>query len=267
MKRNIYIVLSLLIIALLFNACKNNPTASTPNNGTGSSYFPNGDGTNYKYSIVQTDSAKNQTSGTRSATYSGTTIRGSITYQNEIDTIQFSLFSAVTRSLFVKNYNNNNAVMISIDTTGFSDLVPDTLRQYISMDQNITIFQFPFQSGSTWPVFNMSLKLGVLSINLVSVTANYIGTEQVALNLTSGNVTQTAARIQYTLKLTIPNPNNIFAAPLTSTYLATAWVADNIGIIKVQGNSTLLDAFTGLGINFADTTSTITQSLISYNIK
>jgi hypothetical protein len=87
------------------------------------------------------------------------------------------------------------------------------------------------------------------------------------LGLATGTVTLSAAKIQYTLNLQIPNPNSIKATPSKSTFTANAWFADKIGIVKIDGNAAILDTFTGNGINFADTTSTVTQSLIGYNIK
>ena len=78
--------------------------------------------------------------------------------------------------------------------------------------------------------------------------------EQVSLSLSSGTVTQTA-QVQYTIKLNIPNASNPLAGTVSSTYTAYAWFANNIGIVQIQGNATLLDAFTGNGINFADPTS------------
>ncbi len=264
MKKNIILIVLLISTALLFDECKNNSTGPQNSPNSSDNYFPNTDGTYYKYSVVRTDSSGTQTSGTRSATYSGTTKMGSVTYQNEIDTISIGIFSAISTSLFLKN---SSGVYFAIDTTGLSQTIPDSLKQYIQMDATINIFQFPFTDGQTWPVFNMSLKFGSISFNLVKVVAYYKGIEPLTLNLTSGTVTQNAAKIQYNLILSIPNLSNPFAPPTTSSYTAYAWVVNNIGVAQVQGTGTILDAFTGGGINFADTTSIVSQSLISYSIK
>ncbi|MCL5030571.1 MAG: hypothetical protein M1480_16285 [Bacteroidetes bacterium] len=264
MKNSKFVLIVLMSSALLFNACKSNSTAPQTTNGTGSTYFPNSNGTYYKYSVVKTDSTGAQASGTRSTTYNGTTTLGSTTYQNEIDTITFGNFSTTSTSLFVKN---NNGVYFAIDTSGLSETIPDSLKQYIQMDAQLTAFQFPFQDGVSWPAFSMSLKLGTLTFNLVKVMAYYQGVEQIPLNLSTGTVTKSAAKIQYILTLSVPNLSNPFAAPTTSNFTAYAWLVDNVGVAQMQGNGTILDAFTGGGIHFADTTSTVTQSLISYNIK
>ena len=263
MKKTVLVITGLFLSALLFNACKSNST-SPQTNTTSGNYFPNSDGTYYKYSVVRTDSTGAQESGTRSTTYSGTTLYGSTTYQNEIDTISFGNLTTTSTTLFVKN---SNGVYFAIDTTGLSATIPDSLKQYIQLDAQITAFQFPFQDGGSWPVFSLSLKLGNLTFNLVKVMAYYKGTEQLPLNLSSGTVTKTAAKIQYILTLSIPNLSNPFAPPTTSNFTAYAWLVDNVGVAQMQGNGTILDAFSGGGINFSDTTSTVTQSLINYNIK
>jgi len=262
MRKLKVLFISLASLALLFNACKSNSTSNSPSNGPGNSYFPNSNGTSYKYSVTKTDSAKNTTSGTRSTTYSGTTTLNGVVYQNEIDTLSFSGLSFVTNSLFVKT---GDTVYFAIDTSGLSQVIPDSLRQYITISSGIKAFQFPFVQNTSWQVFNLGLNISGFAVNLVSVSGTYIGTEQVPLNLTSGATNMSAAKIQYTLTLKIPTANPLVFN--TKTYTAFAWMANNVGMIQMEGNGAILDAFTGAGINFADTTSNITQSLISYNIK
>ncbi len=263
MRRSISFVLILLVSAILFNACKSNSTSPQPPASSGN-YFPNGDGTNYKYSVTKTDSTGNTASGTRSTTFLGTTVLAGVTYQNEIDTISFGNFSASSTSLFLKTASG---VEFAIDTAGLSETIPDSMKQYIQLDAALKVFQFPFQDGQSWPVFNMSLKFGAISFNLVSVTAYYQGMEPVTLNLTSGTVTDNAAKVKYVLTLTVPDLTNPLATPKTYTYTAFAWLVNNIGVVQMQGNGTIMDAFTGGGIHFSDTTATVMQSLVSYNIK
>jgi hypothetical protein len=268
MKKYFYIIISLSSLIFFLSSCKSNSTSpsdnSNNNSNSGGSYYPNTDGTSYKYSIVRTDSAGNKVSGSRAIVYSGTSVVGSVTYQNQIDTTTVAVFVNATHSLFVKD---NNGVSIILDTAGFYGIIPDAYKPYVSVDQTIKIFQSSFLDGNPWTVFDMSLKEGALSLDLVHVAAVYKGMEQVPLNLSTGAVTQSAAKIQYTITLNIPNPANLLATTTNSIYTANAWLADNIGIVQIQGNAMLLDAFTGNGIKFADTTSTITQSLVSYKIK
>jgi hypothetical protein len=269
MKKYFFLFTIVIAIVLSLNACKSNST-SPSDNGTatsGASYFPNTDGTSYSFTAVKTDSANNKASFNRNVIYSGTTVVGTVTYQNEVDTVTVSGVSYVRRSLFLKD---NNGVTVVLDTTGFYKIIPASFQayaQYISVGQSIKIFQSSFQDGTPWSVFDIALKYNSLSLNLVDVTATYKGMEQVSLALSTGTVSQTAAKILYTLTIKIPDPTNILATPATSTYTAYAWFANNIGIIQIQGNATLINAFTGSGISFSDTTSAVSQSLIKYKIK
>jgi hypothetical protein len=69
-----------------------------------------------------------------------------------------------------------------------------------------------------------------------------------------------AVRVKYVLSLTIPNtPDESF-----TTY---AWLSDRIGFIKWEGNAAILNAFTRGSVNLSDTTSVISENLISYDVK
>jgi hypothetical protein len=269
MKKYFFLFAGIIVIVLSLNACKSNSTSSSDNgtSSSGANYFPNGDGNSYSYTAIKTDSASNKTTASRTVTYSGTSVVGSVTYQNEIDTITVGGVSYTTHSLFLKD---NNGVTIVLDTTGFYKIIPASFQQYaqyISVGQTIKIFQSSFQDGTSWSVFDIGLKYNSLSLDLVNVVASYKGMEQVPLTLSTGTVNQSAAKIQYTLTIKIPDATNLLATPATSTYTAYAWFADNIGIVQIQGNATLIDAFTGSGISFADTTGNVSQSLIRYKVK
>jgi len=264
MIKKVILISTVFSFAILFNACKSKSSTEPNTSSVSGDFFPNGDGSSYKYSTVRTDSNGTQTSGTRSTSYSGTTDMNGSTFQNQIDTITFSGYSTVAHSFFLKS---SSSVVYALDTAGLSQTIPDSLKQYIQLDATLKLLQTPFSDGENWPVFNLSLKFGSITFNLVNVTAYYEGMENVPLNLVTGNVTENAAKVKYTLKLTIPNLQNPLSAPYTATYNAYAWFASGIGAIKWQGNSAVLGAFAGSGINIGDTTSTITQSLVSYNLK
>ena len=264
MIKKITLICAVFSAAILFNACKSKSTTEPPTTSVSGDFFPNGDGTAYKYNTVTTDSNGTKTSGTRSTTYSGTTAIGGSTFQNEIDTVTVSGFSTVAHSFFLKS---SAGVEYALDTTGLSQTIPDSLMQYVQLDATLRFLQTPFQDVGSWSVFNLSLKFGSISFNLVNVTAYYEGMEQVPLNLVTGNVTEDAAKIKYVLKLTIPDLQNPLGTPYTATYNAYAWFTSGIGIVQWQGNQAVLGAFSGGGINLGDTTSTVTQSLVSYQIK
>lgn len=262
MKNKIIVVVLLSLSVFMFNACKKNTTE--PSSGVSGNYFPNGDGTHYKFNVEYTDSVGNLHQGTRSTSYSGTSNYGGAVFQKQIDSLSMS---GVTTSFVTLFQKANNEVNYAIDTTGLSNTIPDSLMQYIKLDANLKLLKFPFQDGMTWPVFKVDFQISSFTLTIIKVTAAYKGMEQIPLNLASGTVTKNAAKVEYDFQLTIPDAANPLAPAPTTTFTADAWLVDNIGIVKWQGNGAIIGAFTGSSINFADTTSVVTQSLVSYSIK
>ncbi len=246
----------IILLGLLINACnKDNSTNPPVQNNTG--YFPNGDGTTYTYSIAKTDSNGTQNTGTRSTEYSSTEVKNGTTYQVQIDSINISGVSSVSLSYFRKT---NDSLYYFLDTTGLSASIPDSLRNNVSLDAEMKILSFPVDVNKTWPVFTLSIKYLIFTIPVLTVEGAYDGTENVTLHLNSGDINKDAVRLKYTLSIEVPG------GP-TTEYHASAWLVDGIGIVKWQGNAAILDAFAGGGIDLSDTTSVITQSLTSYDIK
>ncbi len=264
MKKIILLFALIISTGILFNACKNSNSVS-PNTSSGTAvYFPSGDGSNYVYAVQATDSTGGTITGTRSSTYSGTSVINGVTFQKEIDTLAFGTGVHVAASYFKVS---SSEVDYFLDTTGLSTSIPDSLIKYLSFSSTLKAFSFPFQSGQTWDVFDMGLKIGSFNIPVINVTANYLGTQPITLNLTSGQSTQTAAEVNFVLTLTIPNLSNPLATPTQKSYTAVAWLVQNIGIVKWQGSGAVFSAFSGNGVSLGDTTTTVTQTLLSYHLK
>lgn len=267
MKNKSFFILLILVMLGLSSCNKNSNNVTGPENASSESiilstdYFPNSDGSNYKYSVTGINSNKANVSGTSVIWYNGTSTLGGVIYQKEIDTVLVSPMQGVFTAYFIKT---KSGVNFAFDTSGLSNFIPDTLLKYISFSTVFNAFDF---TSKTWNVFTMDLKYGIFPvIHLVNVSAASVDTENVVLNLSGVNQTFSAAKVQFTMTLNIPDPSNILTIK-TSTYTAFAWLAPNIGIIKWQGTGALIEAFSGQGINFSDTTASYTQSLISYNIK
>lgn len=256
MKKLLSGFIIIMILSLLVSACnKDNSTNPPVQNYTG--YFPDGDGTTYTYSIAKTDSNGTQTTGTRSTEYSGTEVKNGTTYQVQIDSFNISGLSSVSLSYFRKT---NDSLYYFLDTTGLSSSIPDTLQNNISLDKEMKVLSFPVNENKTWSVFQLSIKYAIFNLNVLTVDGAYDGTENITLNLNSGDTNKDAVRLKYTLSINVPG------GP-TTEYNAFAWLVDGIGIVKWQGNAAILDAFAGGGIDLSDTTSVITQNLTSYNVK
>jgi hypothetical protein len=274
MIKKIVLLLSIAGLIFITSCSKSDNIAGNDGGGNNATdttnYYPNKNGNYYKYSIESTDSNGTKSTGTRSATFNGTKMILGTEYQVQVDSTTLANVSTTNESYFRESQPNasdpNYGVYVYLDTSGISEFIPDSLSQYLQISNEMIIYSFPLTAGKTWPVFSVKLDFGIAAIQLVSVNATYLGIENVTLNLVSGSKTMSAAKIKYDLTLTIPDANNIFGTPSTQVFSANAWLVKNIGPVKWSGNATLLNAVVSGDIQLADTTGTISQSLIGYKV-
>jgi len=264
MRFKTFIVVIGLLTGLLLNACKEETTA--PGNGnTSENYFPNSNGTYYKYNFERTDSTQAKIPGTRSSTYQGTQMLGPTSYQVQIDSVIIAGQPFTSNSYFRKT---DGGVYYFLDTTGLSETFPDSLKaylQYITFDSEFRFLPLSVVNAQPWDVFKMNFQLSALTISIIGVKGYYEGKEPVKLNLNTGTVSKEAVKLKYELTLSIPNLQTFQVQ--TSTFDAFVWLVDGIGIVRWEGNAVILGTFGGQGISFGDSTSSIAQSLVQYDIK
>jgi len=256
------ILLSLFaVLAFGYWGCKKSESEGPTSPGTTENYFPNNEGTSYKYSYSRTDSS-GQSNGTRTTYYKGSiTIKGT-SYKVQIDSLNLSASLQVDTSYF---RTTSAGTYFFIDTTGFAASITDPslipLIPFVTIDNELLAYSFPLQAGKSWPVFKITLTSPIVA-TVVDVSAVVVGTESITLNLPSGLTNKDAVKIKFTLTLRL-NP----LSPIVQTYTANAWLVQDIGPAKWEGSGTLVNVFTGLGIDFADTITVVNQSLIDFSIK
>jgi hypothetical protein len=263
MKKNLILFVLLVGAVCFINSCKKESSSSeNPSAGTDiadASYYPVGDGTSYKYNVARTDSDGTQNSGERTTHYEGTQLIGNTTYQAQIDSINISGITSVSLSYFRKS---ETGVFFFLDTTGLAASTPELIPylQYLTIDSEMRLLLFPIEDNSNWSVFKMTINATGFSFSPVEVTAAYDGKETLTLNLNSGNVDVETIRLKCTLK--------VQTDPLSppQSFSAYCWLAKDIGLVKWDGNGTIVGAFTGNGIDFADTSSTVIMNVTDYNI-
>ncbi|HZW38392.1 MAG TPA: hypothetical protein VFF33_03745 [Ignavibacteriaceae bacterium] len=260
MKKILYIIFSMFII---FVGCKKED-ANPIENSEGNDYFPNNNGNRYVYTIIKIDSTGAQTEGTRTTWYEGTANFNGNNYQNEHDSIVITNQQPVTNITHFRK--TSTGVYYFVDTTGLYQSIPDSLLNYVTISNEIQPFAFPLDDGKKWTVFRLDLNYGPLTLTLIDVQGTFEGKENVTLNLDSGQKTVEAAKVKYELTLKAVNPLNPLLQ-ITSKYNTYAWLAPGIGVVKWEGNATLPNAISGSGVDFSDSTTTITTTLKSYTIK
>jgi hypothetical protein len=226
-------------------------------------YFPNNEGTNYKYTYERIDS-NGQTLGNRISYYLGNKIIGATPYRLQIDSLLTASLSQVDTSFF--RTTQFAGVYYYLDTLGFSATIKDStlasLIPFLIFDTEYLAYRNSMPVGIFWPVFKVNLNYGGALTTLVDVSAAAESMEIISLNLSSGQTNKEALRIKYTMVLRSDSTQ-----ALTKSFFARAWLVSNIGPVKWEGNESLVNLLTGGGLDLRDTSSVVKQSLIDYQIK
>jgi hypothetical protein len=247
MNKNFALILSLIVLII---SCKESTTEPPPN-VTSSDYFPNSDGNYYYYNISADDSSGLVQSGTRKSYYSGDTTLLLTPYQIKVDTFQINVVQSILNSYFRKS---ESGIFYSLDTTGFSSFVPDSLLGSISFSLEYRILFQPLEIFQTWPVFKV--QVNVIQFDVFTIDAQVISKQKIDLTLNDSTVSKDVFTIRYTAKLT----TSLNQPPITFT--AIGEIAEGIGFIRWEGDSEIINFFAGRNIYLPGTY--VIEELSSY---
>jgi hypothetical protein len=248
---------SSLISFLMLTGCGDN-TPTEPTSQNYPDYYPGGIGSTFKYSIVEKDSAGNVLqSGTRNILYSGTYDLNGIVYTTQDDSLDFGSQSSAATYLFRKT---ETAVFYAVDTSQIAQLIPDTLKQYVNLRDEMQLLFYPLTIGSSWSLYRITAEVQPgIEVKILDIVASFVGTEQLAVNLVSQTIVVPSRKVKYTLELF----TEIGSPP--QRYSVFMWYAQNIGLVKFEGNQFVVNIGGG-GITFEPSPNILTQELIEYNI-
>ena len=251
-----YIVITVTVLLLLFSCTSKEPTA--PPSMQVPDYFPNSDGTNYHYTITETDSTGILRTGTRYVLYDGDTLINGTSYKFQIDSVKMGT-EIVER---ISNFRKSEiGVFYFIDTSGFAAALPDTLRNRMTVTSEMQTLLLLLAEGSFWQVFKVTIAVQPgITYAPYRITANYVKEEIVLLHLVGGDLNVTAKKIKYDLEFRL-DPEEP-----SQKFTAFSWVADKIGIIKIEGNAIVVNTILNGEVSLDDSSKTVTQDLIDYNI-
>jgi hypothetical protein len=85
--------------------------------------------------------------------------------------------------------------------------------------------------------------------------------EDLTLNLQTGAAIVRAEKVNYDLDVMI-DPNQT-----AQRFSASAWFAEEIGLVKIEGSSLLINILLTGELNLFDTTATVRHDLLDYDIK
>mgnify|MGYP000262398124 CR=1 FL=1 len=252
------IMLFALLTLLIFISCEEE-TPSEPPATDYPDYYPSSIGSTFKYSVTEKDSLGNLVqSGTRNILYSGTFLLNGINYTTQDDSLDFGSQSSVATYLFRQT---ETAVFYAVDTSQISLLIPDTLKQYVTLRDEMQLLFYPLTAGSSWSLYRITAEVQPgIEVKILDIVASFLGTEQLTLNLTSGTKPVTAQKVKYTLLLY----SDIGSPP--QTYTAFMWFVADVGLVRFEGNQFVVNIGGG-GITFEPSPNILTQELIEYNIE
>ena len=251
-------VIFALLALVIFVGCEED-TPNEPPAQNYPDYYPSGIGSTFKYSVTEKDSAGNLLqSGTRNILFSGTYLFNGINYTTQEDSMDFGSQSSVSTYLVRKS---GTGVFYAVDTSQISLLIPDSLKQFVTLRTEMQLLFYPLTAGSSWSLYRITAEVQPgIEVKILDIVANFDGTEYVQLNIDSINVVVPSRRVKYTLELY----TDIGSEP--QKYSAYMWYVANLGLVKYEGNQFVVNIGGG-GITFEPSPNILTQELIEYVIK
>ena len=198
--------------------------------------------------------------GSRSFRLNGTQTINSNEY---LDCIQTFTLNEIETELRSKFRHTNSSILLLADTSHVSESIPDSLKGQllISVDNEITLLQFPLKKGELWSVIKANVDFGAFKFNILDISGEYLGEETLVLD----NFTESfsAEKFKYELKVNIPELDNPFLSEI-GVYFAEVWFVKDIGIVKMEGCSLFINPLTGSYMDFGDTNKVGRQVLTSF---
>jgi len=259
MKSLIKLVSFFLAGIFIVYSCSEENSTNPPDDENLPIYFPDTEGTNYKYEITESDSNGVSSTGFRAVVYLEDTLINGTRYKIQVDSTQSNLQLSVTSSYF---RTTETGVFYYVDTTGFTNILPDSLQSSVEIQEEMRAYLFPLSEGTLWPVYRISVELNdLITVNLVDITGKFVADEKLTLDISGETKSVNTKKVEIDFKLRTSLTDSAI------TLNANTWLADNIGIVKMEGSSIILNLITGGGLDFSDIGKTTTQNLIDYDVK
>lgn len=249
-------IFSLLVtgILLVSISCKDNNIINPPIDNK--DYFPAKVGAKYVYNLtIDTSLVLN---GARISDVANTTIISGTEYFVQIDSVIIESALTLDTTYFRKS---NTGVFYFVDTTGLGILVPDSLRNLLKVDTESRLLFFPLQLNQTWPVYQIDITLGGIPIfSPVKTSAKVLGIQQLTVAFRGSQQTIDVYKIEYKLEVQL-DPQT----PAESFY-AYGYIAENIGFVKWEGESFVLNLIRGGRLDLSFPSGFYTEVLNNYFI-
>ena len=252
--------ISLLLAGLFFAySCSEENSTNPPGDENLPVYFPGSEGTFYKYEIIESDSNGITSTGIRNVVYLEDTLINRTRYKLQVDSVQTNVQLSVSNSYF---RTTATGVFYFVDTTGFTIILPDTLQSSTEIQDEMRAYLFPLSAGTFWPVYRISVELNEFIIfNVVDISGKFISDETLIINIADQTQTVNTKKVEIDFKFQTGEVDSVIS------FNANTWLAEDIGIVKMEGSAIVLNIISGGGLDLSDINKTTTQNLIDYDVK
>lgn len=231
MKRELLIIIS---VFLLTFSCKESTTEPEPEK-INDRYYLIGNNVTFNYDLSITDTTGFTVNGNRYISFTNDTIISGTTYKIQRDSFEtFIPFDTLTATSFSFIRETNGGVYTFADTTGFTGFLPDSLRQYLSLDRESRLLFYPLTVNQAYPVYTLTLSVLIIGINVIDVDAKVEAEETINLFI-DGNIFEFKSyKIKYDFVIRTSSSSEI-------KYSAYAWAVKDFGFIKWDGDSEVIN--------------------------
>lgn len=254
--KNIKILVVIFFAVLTFTGCKERLYQPEPE--TYPDLFPLVKGSSFVYNVDSLDTAGNPfTIGKAHVSLRDTASFLYTVYTTMSDSLVLTSETIVNRTYIRKT---NAGIYYFIDTTGLGALIPDTLKRLTTVDGEISALSVPPITGRTWNAYKFIA--GIFSV--ISLTAEYGNEEILFMNLNGIDKEVKARKVNYTLVIAIP-PQEQGGTSSQFTFRGTGWYSENIGLVRLEGDSVLFGFIGGDITNLFTNQYKVRRTLTEYS--
>ncbi|AFH50056.1 Hypothetical protein IALB_2353 [Ignavibacterium album JCM 16511] len=252
MKNNNYLFIILSLIVLY--SCKDNVIVDPP--AVDKEYFPAKTGAKFTYSL--TIDSNLVLSGAKISDIIGLQSISGTEYFIQIDSIIIERALTLDTAYFRKS---NTGVFYYTDTTGLGQLIPDTLRNALRIDNESRLLFFPLRLNQTWPVYQIDITVGGIPVfSPVKTNAKISGKEQLTMAIRDSQYTIDVFKIEYKVEVQL-DPQGA-----SESFYAYGYIAENIGFVKWEGESFVINLIRGGRLDLSLTSTYMLEELRNYFI-
>jgi hypothetical protein len=256
MKKN-YLKIAFIINLILLSGCSEEKLPTPPTMDIEA--FPSEAGTNYTFNI--SFGQPNSITGIKKSRVlpkANIKLNSDIVsiYQPQLDSIIYQGNTLIDTTYFRKT---SSGVFYFIDTTGFSQLVPDSLKSFLAIDTESRILFFPLSLNQTWPVYQVDIKIGGIPVfSPIRAFAKVVDFYKMDFVVRNSKITSNVYKIEYNLEIQLSPEGQI------ERQTAIAHFATGIGFIKWEGQTNVVNLVKGTTFNYPS--EFIIEELSSYFI-